>query len=579
MTRQYLTFAAVACACSATLSSTNAQTHIDPAASLVRPTVPLPSDDAVRAMLSDVIDTDKRGVGMVIGLIDAQGTRIISHGLTQKDGGKPVDADSMFEIGSITKTFTGTILADMILRGEVKIEDPVASLLPSGTRVPARGEHQITLASLATHTSGLPRMPTNFEPPDPDKPYTDYTTAQLYEFLARYQLPREPGAEFEYSNIGYGLLGHALATRTGTDYESLVTQRILKPLGMTDTSVVLSDSQRGRLALGHDATLKMVPNWDLPPAFAGAGALRSSVRDMLKYLAAQMSTEVSPLSEAIRESQRLQVDCGDGKTRSLAWGAGEVVKDVQLIAHNGGTGGYHSMLAWDAKTRRGVVILSNCTTDIDDLAISLLEPSIPYVRVRRAIALRPEQIQPLAGVYEIQPGAYREVAVYRDRVFLRRDGQPVREIQAEAELAFFNNEIGFQVRFDAPVAADDRDARCPGLTMIQRDGSSRSERRVDRPGTLNRFAKGIGPEEFDSAAATYRFDGNPRATMTLKRDGERLLAQLTGQQFLEVFPKDRDTLFYLIVDAELIVSRDAAGKPIALTLRQGGTDQRASRAD
>ena len=235
----------------------------------------LPSDSVARALLTQRVsafaDSGKHGSGIVVGLLDARGTRrIVAVG---------VDGSQVFEIGSITKAFTASLLADMAARGEVRLDDPVAKYLPPSAHVPSRNGKQITLVDLATQSSGLPRLPTNLAPRNPANPYADYSVEQLYAFLSGYELPRDVGATYEYSNLGMGLLGHALALKAGTSYENLVNRRLLTPLGMRETAITLSPALRARLAPGHDGEGNVVPNWDLP-TLAGAGAVRSTAFDM-----------------------------------------------------------------------------------------------------------------------------------------------------------------------------------------------------------------------------------------------------------------------------------------------------------
>lgn len=259
----------------------------------------LPSDATVRATLTERIETRREGVGIVVGLGEAAGDRIVAAGQFGAEDDRQVDGTTVFEIGSITKVMTALLLADMALKGEVRLDDPVVKYLPAGTRVPERGDGQITLRDLATHTSGLPRMPGNFAPADPANPYADYGVEQLYDFLASYQLPREIGAEFEYSNLGAALLGHALTLRAGQDYETMLTERVLTPLGMTETVIALSPALADRLAPGHDQGLRPAGNWDLM-LFAPAGGLRSTARDMLKFVRAAAGLEASPLALPLR---------------------------------------------------------------------------------------------------------------------------------------------------------------------------------------------------------------------------------------------------------------------------------------
>ena len=224
----------------------------------------------------------------------------------------------MFEMGSTTKVFTSTILADMVKKGEVSLDDPVAKYLPKEAKVPERGGKQITLLDLATHSSGLPSLPSNFKPKDPKNPYADYTEAQLWEFLAGYQLTRDIGSKFEYSNMGVGLLGQALARRAGTDYEALVRARVTGPLKMENTRVALTPAMKAHLAAGHSATREPAANWDLP-VFAGAGALRSDARDMLTFIGAHLGYVESPLAGAMASMTKVRrLAMGDMEI-ALAW--------------------------------------------------------------------------------------------------------------------------------------------------------------------------------------------------------------------------------------------------------------------
>ncbi len=192
-----------------------------------------PTDDEIRSILVKRIDVEKQSVGIVAGVIDAKRRRIVSHGRLAQDEVRPLGGDTVFEIGSVTKVFSALLLTDMAQKGELALTDPISKYLPDGTTVPQRGGQAITLQDLAMHTSGLPRMPNNFAPADPLNPYADYGFDRLTQFLSGYTLTRDVGAQYEYSNLGGGLLGTLLARRAGLDYEALVAQRISKPLAMT----------------------------------------------------------------------------------------------------------------------------------------------------------------------------------------------------------------------------------------------------------------------------------------------------------------------------------------------------------
>jgi serine-type D-Ala-D-Ala carboxypeptidase/endopeptidase len=317
--------------------------------------------------------------GVAIGIIDGDKTYNIYAG--QREYGAPApDERTLFELGSITKTFTGLLLADSVLRGEVKLEQPVVQLLGTNAVVPKFGEDEIRLVDLATQTSGLPRLPTNIGTfVNPLNPYASYTTDDLDKFLAGYKLVHKPGTEFWYSNLGFGLLGHALAKHAGQTYEELLQQRITGPLGMADTVITLSDDQQSRLAKGNLAFGLPAMNWDIP-SLPGCGAIRSTLHDMLIYLRANMSPDDTSLGKAIALSHepRFTIHKPEGKFHNkleigLTWLI-TTVSDTTVVWHNGMTGGYASYVAMVPEKKWGLVVLGNqATSEIDEFANNLLK--------------------------------------------------------------------------------------------------------------------------------------------------------------------------------------------------------------
>ncbi len=335
---------------------------------------PVPADTEIRQILADRTGGENLGIGMVVGVIDQKGRRVVSYGSLAKDDKRPLNGDTVFEIGSMTKVFTSLVLMDMVQRGEVALTDPVSKYLPPNAKAPERNNRKITLQDLSTQSSGLPRMPSNFNPKDALNPYADYSVEQMYQFLSGYQLTRDIGEKYEYSNLGVGLLGHVLSLRAGMDYEALVRSRICEPLGMTSTRVTLSPEMKLRLAIGHSATLNAVPNWDLP-TLAGAGALRSSANDLLTFLAANLGYVKTPLAAAMAAEVSIRRPTG-GPHMEIAYGWHIQTKDGKsIIWHNGGTGGYRTYMGYDPKRRAGVVVLSNISTaeGPDDIGRYLLD--------------------------------------------------------------------------------------------------------------------------------------------------------------------------------------------------------------
>jgi serine-type D-Ala-D-Ala carboxypeptidase/endopeptidase len=335
-----------------------------------------PADADIQRILAQRIDGERRGVGIVVGVLAPDGRRVISYGGLAHGDERHLDGDTVFEIGSVGKVFTALLLADMAQRGEVALRDPVAKYLPPDVKVPQHGGRGITLLDLATHTSGLPRMPTNFAPRDPTNPYADYSVEQLYSFLSGYELTREIGAQYAYSNLGYGLLGNVLERRAGVNYEALVKSRIAVPLGLASTTMTLSSQLAAKLAVGHNEVLQAVPNWD-DRTLAGAGSLRSSANDLLTFLAAQLRKADAPLASAMTAMLAVRKPTG---TPDLDIGLGWHISSQQgreFVWHNGGTGGYSSFVGFCPQARTGIVVLANSEIGVDDLALHILDPQRP----------------------------------------------------------------------------------------------------------------------------------------------------------------------------------------------------------
>jgi CubicO group peptidase (beta-lactamase class C family) len=314
-----------------------------------------------------------RNTGIVVGVLRGSAAPLVAAYGNPGPGAKPLDPDSVFEIGSITKVFTTTLLMDMADRGLVKLDDPVGKYLPSTVRVPSRNGRQITLVDLATHTSGLPRMMSNLKPADPGNPYGSYTVEQLYEFLSSHELARDVGAQYEYSNVGMGILGHVLALRAGKDYEELAAERILRPLGMTHTGITMTPWMKEHLAVGHNMAGAPVPAWDVR-TIAGAGALRSTLTDMLTFARANLDARAGKLQSLMQQAHTARHPTGrPGLSVGLGWHIRES-DDQTIVWHNGGTGGYRTWMGFDAKRGTAAVVLTNSTHGADDLGLTLLNP-------------------------------------------------------------------------------------------------------------------------------------------------------------------------------------------------------------
>lgn len=425
----------------------------------------IPPNAVISALLEERMAHN--GVGIVVGVIEQGRTRIVAHGRSGASDERPLDGDSVFQIGSVTKVFTGLLLADMVQRGEVDVEDPAAKYLPPNVKMPERGR-PITLLDLSKHLSGLPSMPTNFSLSASPNPYEGYTVEQLYTFLSTYEPPRAPGKQV-YSNLGVALLGRLLARHASTDYETLLRQRVLDPLELHSTSITLSADQKRRLVPGHDRYREPVETWELR-AMPASGSLRSTANDLLAFLAFNLDERRSTLHAAMLY-QRTPM-------RALGWGRSQLGGE-DVYGHEGGKEGYRSAVLFNPKRRTGVVVLMNARTDERpiELALHLLYPD-HALRPAAHAPERPESptleakaLERFAGTYRLESGEALDVARRRDHLIVNMSGEGVSTFFPLSEREFFSNTDDARIVFS--VGAD---GRATELSLYERGAQKRASR-------------------------------------------------------------------------------------------------------
>jgi len=298
--------------------------------------------------------------GIVVGLIDKGGTSVIKAGKLGDGSGRLVDGDTLFEIGSVTKTFTSLLLLNLAESGELKLETSVAECLPE-VKVPEKNGVLITLEHLAAQESGLPFDASNHARGDWLNSYNSYSVENLYAFLEGHQLGKVPGKGFRYSNVGFSVLGHALERKTDSDFESLVVERICEPLEMKDTRIRLTAEQEERRAVGYDSKGKKAGFFRFQ-VMEAAGALYSSTNDLLKYVSAQLGYTESRLISSMKQSHAIRQRNVErwGRT-AMPWFDSRVhqLQGMDFRGHAGTTFGMSSFVGFDLAKRRGVVVLTN----------------------------------------------------------------------------------------------------------------------------------------------------------------------------------------------------------------------------
>ncbi len=518
---------------------------------------------------------------IAIGIIDKDGPQYYLFG-TKTAGGQPVNEHTIYEIGSISKTFTGILLAQAVLEGKVKTDDPAQKHLPSTVKLPTKDGKQITLGHLYDHTSALARMPSNFNPKDPANPYADYTVEQMYTFINGYTLPRDIGSQYEYSNLAQGLLGHILSLKAGSSYEALMLSKIAKPLHMKETKITFDDKMKQNLAMGYSQGVQ-VSNWDIP-TLAGAGAIRSSVHDMLIYLQANMGLKKSKLLPAMQLAHQARHDKPGGGTRvGLGW---HISKGAEgdVIWHNGGTGGYRTFVGFVKETGQGVVVLTNSSKGADDLGMHLLNSTAKLIEVKKAALIDIKKAADAQGgdaawkVYEeLKKDQVNKYEFNEDEIntlgYTYLQGG-----NTKAALALFKINVT-----EYPKSANAYDSYGEALMNDgQKEAAIENYKKSLElnPGNTNatdmlaKMGVGEGVKVFpveESVLESYVgvYELAPNFTITITRTGSKLFGQATGQGQFELFAKSATEFFLKIVEAQVTFSVKE-GKVESMTLFQGG---------
>ncbi|MDZ4749384.1 MAG: serine hydrolase [Saprospiraceae bacterium] len=519
---------------------------------------------------------------IVIGIIDKDGPQYYSFG-TKTVGGEPVDEHSIFEIGSITKTFTATLLADNIVKGKMKADDPIAKYLPTSVKVPTfnGGGQPITLGNLSDHTSSLPRMPSNMPESDPTDPAADYSVELMYTFLSSYALTREVGSEFEYSNVAVGLLGQIQALAAGTSYEEAITSVITSPLKMKETGITLSDKMKANLAVGHSMGVP-VRNWDLN-SMQGAGGIRSSVHDMLLFIAANLGLTKSQLSKAMELAHTPRHDKA-GEQTGLGWFISQgSLGDV--IAHNGGTGGYLTFAGFVKETGRGVVVLTNSgSSDAGDIGMHLLDPQSPLEEVKPDYSYVIKQMIDKDGPVGMEAKYIKVKAENPDKYYLDEDALNtlgytyLSQEKVEAAIAVFGINV-----MEFPNSSNVYDSYGEALmkngqqaeaivnykkSLELNPANSNAVDMLAKVGVEYR-AEEVKVDETILQSYTGTYELAPGFNIVVTHDGSRLFAQATGQSQFELFATSDNAFYLKVVDARVVFSKNPEGV-VSMTLHQGG---------
>ncbi|MBI4864448.1 MAG: beta-lactamase family protein, partial [Candidatus Riflebacteria bacterium] len=414
-----------------------------------------------------------RGVGMVVGVVKGDRTWVFGYGSVARGSARTPDGNTVFEIGSATKTFSGILTAALIQEGRMDLTQPIERYLPPGVKVPSRDGRKITVTDLVTHSSGLPYHATNGDEKNPHGRFAGYTPEQLYRFLGSFKLDRSPGTRYDYSNVGAGLVSHAAALVTHKTFEAMVKERITGPLGMNDTAIALAPELQARKAQGYDADLNPVLGEEIG-TLEGAGALRSTANDMLTYLKANLGLVKTPCGPAMALSHNPLFTVNDFLRVGIFW---HVLKDGAVF-HSGATTGFHSFQGFSPADKAGVVVLSNCMNapaaeliGLYTLGFACGRPC-PPVKLDMPVTLAPAALDSCVGEFRTGSGDLFVVSREGSRLVISKAG-------CKAVVLYPKSPTEFDQRAATGTIAFHRDAqgKATGLT-IQDNGKSVTAERL-----------------------------------------------------------------------------------------------------
>lgn len=522
----------------------------------------LPTDAAeLSRRLAARFEGDRTGACVVAAVIDRD--RVLRGQAcagTRADG--PPAPDAAFEIGSVSKTLTAYLVADLIQQQRWSLDDPIARHLPPGTPVPRQGERQILVRDLLTHSAGLPALPPGMPLTDPANPYAALTEDALLASLGQVQLARPIGSAPAYSNFGMMLVSLAVARSSGGDLGAAWQERLFKPLGMR---AAIGAAAGVPQAAGHLPGGSLTPAWTITPRLAGVGMVRASLADMVAYARAGLGDGPADVVARLRLTQQ---PLAHGY--AMNW-MRQTLQGRELLMHEGGTGGFSSLLALDPARQQAVVLLADTAlTDLGglgDLGLSLLGLDVPVQAPRRQVQAPAALRQALAGEYRLGTMPLRIWQGEDGRLMAQAAGQSAFELQHDSRGDFYP--VGLAARL-VPLPAPAAGTGVPGFSWHQ-GGGVVSAWRVPAAGSDAAASPGA-PRDWAG-----EFQLTPQFSLRVFEQEGQWRVQGSGQPALAATVAGPDRLELAQVGATVHFERDAAGQVVAAVLMQGGQVLRGPR--
>ena len=505
----------------------------------------------VTATLEARFRNDRTGTCVVAAVVEGtQVARATYCARPRAEGGPGLEA--AFEIGSVTKTMTAFLVADLIDAGKWSLDDPIVRHLPAGTTVPHQGERQILVRDLVTHTSGLPGLPSRFRPTDPADPYAGLGEQDLLASLGEARLARPIGSQAEYSNFAMMVLSLAVARAYGMEYEAALKARLLEPAQMRGAFIARPPAG-ARVAVGHTPWGAPAAAWTIAPNLAGVGMVKATLDDMVQYVQAELGVITPSLHGRMRMTQQ-PLAPGWGMNWSRA-----TVKGHELVLHEGGTGGFSSLVALEPARQRGVVVLADTAlTDLGglgDLGLGLLGVDVPLRKPRIAAPVPAALRAAIQGDYEL---AGLDLKIWDDggRLMGRAAGQPAFELLYDDHGDFYPATV------NALLKPTLNDGTVTAFAWRQGGGVLEGVRKGSR------HALSAQNPLWKDWAGEYRLA--PQFSLRVFEEGGRLKVQGTAQPSIDADVVEKDRIEVKAVGATVQFNRDGKGQVVSATLRQNG---------
>ena len=522
---------------------------------LLIPEIQAMESEEIHARINNAVSRGTVGAA-VVGFYDQGDVTVFGFGQKNPGEAQKPDGETLFEIGSITKVFTAMLVQRLVEQGRLEWDDPISSYL-SDFQFENESVGAITLRSLATHSSGLPRLPANISPTDSLNPYADYVQSDLYAFLRSFN-PDSLSREYAYSNLGFGLLGSIAADVAEMEYPTAVRDYIFEPLGMSRSFASHPQQMDSNRALGY-SNGAVVPAWTFE-VLAGAGAIVSSANDLMQLIQANCEDDASDMHKAIVATQHARVV----DEMALGWNTRSDSDGNTVYWHNGGTGGYASFLAVNPTKSQGWLILTASTEYnwVTELGLSLLAPP---ERVEQL------DLSPYAGVFQLTPTLFLTFSERDGQLFGQATGQMGFPLTHEGNHEFQFSNAQIRVAFETP-----SNGLSSKIEFVQAGRTINAPRVEDKYGTMAREEIRVDSEDLKACEGKYQLMEGVAMTVAVR--GSQLFIQATGQAAFPAFAMDTDRFFLKVVDAEIEFLRDDSGAVHELILNQAG-EHRAKRIE